>query len=282
LKIWDLVDDFSNEQLKNKSKATVDAYMSDLKKFREYFDKDFEEINEDRIQEYKTFLLSKLKAKTVNRKLVSIRKFIEFLNKSASITSKFDVTIKLIKIQRQEYLSEMLNLNDFERLVRAAECANDKRAVAIFYTLFYTGLRVSEMLTLSINDLNKKSVEVLGKGSKYRELKILEKLKKHLKVYIDERKHKENSKIFLNRKNNSIMGRQTIHNIIKHYAGKSKIKKTKAHAHNFRHLFALRCLEEGFSIDEIADLLGHTDINTTRIYIKKTKKELYEKMEEKL
>jgi integrase/recombinase XerD len=276
-KSWDYLEKFKNENLKSKSENTVSAYISDLKKLSEYFNKDFEEVTEEDIQKYINDLLNlKIKIKTINRKLVTIRKFIEFLNRNEF---NIQIQIKLIKVQEYEYLQEVLEYKDFERLVRAAENAKDNRAVAIFYCLYYTGLRISEMLNLNVSDLNDEIINIKGKGSKYRKLSIRDKLREYLKEYISERKHQETDKLFINKIQNTPMTRQTVHNIIKWYAGKSKIKKKTAHAHNFRHLFALRLIESGAPIQDVQILLGHTNINTTTIYTKKTQKEIFNRLD---
>jgi integrase/recombinase XerD len=269
--MWSYLDDFKNETLKSRSKLSVNAYISDLK---EFLDEDFDTMTTEKISEYQNNLLTKgLKAKTVNRKLLSLRKYIKFVNICNEVT-KIDVDIKLFKVQRKQNLKNLLAYHDFERLVRAAE--NDKRALAIFHALYYTGVRVSELLTFSVDIIDKNSVEVLGKGNKYRSVYFSEKLVKYIRDYIDERKHKLNSKLFINKNNDNPMDRQAIHKIIKFYAGESKINKRKAHAHNFRHLFATNMLKEKVSIEQLADILGHTDINITRIYLDFTENEIRE------
>lgn len=272
-RIWDYIKDFETVNLKSRSPKTVEAYLYDLKKFREYLKNDFETVTSDTIKEYQKYLLETgIKAKTINRKLLSIRKFIEFINIRTS--NDLQIDIKLLKVHKKYVLENLLTFNEFERLVRAAK--DSKRTLAIFYALYYTGVRISELLTLKIDIVDKDSVEVLGKGNKYRDIYINDKLIKYLREYIRERKHKPGSKLFINKNNDKTMSRQVVHNVIKTYAGKCKIKKSKAHAHNFRHLFAIRLLEEGVPIEQIADMLGHTDINITRIYLNRTKNELVE------
>jgi integrase/recombinase XerD len=149
--------------------------------------------------------------------------------------------------------------------------AGDKRAVAIFYTLFLTGARVSEMLQLEPKDVQERMTVVKGKGSKYRDLFLPKKAQTYLEDYLTERVQKGEG-LFSGRE--GTITRQTVHQIIKKYAGLARVKLSRAHAHNFRHLYGMYLGEEGLSIDEIADLLGHSNINITRIYTRKTKKEL--------
>jgi integrase/recombinase XerD len=112
------------------------------------------------------------------------------------------------------------------------------------------------------------------KGEKYRDILIPERLVEYLNLYIKERKHKLTDYLFLNELRNTPMSRQSVHNVIKLYSGLSKVKLSSTHAHNFRHLYCLRLAEEGLTIDEIADLAGHANIKTTRIYTRKIKQDL--------
>jgi len=272
---WEYLEEFKVNTMQNKSIKTVEAYLYDLKLFSKYLKNDILDIKQIDIENYKNYLLTngRLKAKTVNRKLISIKRFIDFLNKNKN--TKIEIEFKFLKIQRQTFLNEILELSDFNRLVNQAESINDKRAIAIFYTLYYTGLRVSELLTLTTKIVDKQVIEVTGKGDKIRQVLLNSKINEHIKNYINERGHENNSYIFINRTNNNPMNRQSVHRLIKKYAGKSKVKLDKAHAHSFRHLNALRLLEEGATLEEVADLLGHNDLNTTRIYTKKTKEGLF-------
>ena len=274
-KAWDYLEDYRVEKARTKRRNTVDAYMSDLAQFRSFMGKNLEEVDKDELDRYVAQLLGKLmKARTVNRKLVSIRRFIDYLNSREDFQQKIFVEVPLIKIQKQDYLEEVLTRNDFERLIRISEREKDKRAVALFNTLYLTGVRVSELIQLKACDINRQTVTICGKGGKYRDIFISDKLRECLKDYATARKLKRDGYLFVNINNDKPMDRQAVHNIIKKYAGLGKVKLSRAHAHNFRHLFCFRLLEEGLTLDEVADLAGHTDINTTRIYTRKTKGEL--------
>lgn len=274
------LDEFKEYISKSRSSNTVKAYMYDLKNFLELYQEDISNLSESHIERYKATLFSalNLEAKTINRRLVSIKRFIEFINKTES-NININIDIKLIKIQQYPYLEDPLKYSEFERLTRAAEKENDKRALAIFYCLYLTGVRVSEMLTLNVSDIEKNEVEIKGKGEKHRKISIRPKLKEYLKDYTRDRKHKEDQKLFINKTKDTPMSRTTVHYIIKYYAGKSKIKKSKAHAHNFRHLFAVQLVNSKVPIDEIQMLLGHTNINTTTIYTKKPTHEVFSQID---
>ncbi|SHK46395.1 tyrosine-type recombinase/integrase [Tepidibacter formicigenes] len=277
MKIKDFLEDYINEMREEKSKHTVSYYITDIKQFDRFIKfKDIEEIKNIDIEEYKSNLLCEksLKPKTINRKLLSFKKYLEWINENEKIDLIKILKIKLIKIQRQDYLEEMLEISDFERLVRMAEREKDTRAIAIFNTLYLTGMRVSELLQLKVSDITNDYITIIGKGEKSRDIFVIDELKEYLKDYIRDRKPPIGGFLFINQNNNNVMSRQSVDDLIKKYAGIAKVKLTKAHAHNFRHLAGLRMIEEGLTIDEVADVLGHGNINTTRIYTRKTKKEL--------
>ena len=228
------------------SEKTIESYICDIKQFIIYFYKnipfdDIGMITKVELRKYTAHLKNvrngngePLVIQTINRKLVSINQFIEFLNDKLNM--KIAVRTKQLKISSQNFIDDMLDMNDVRRIIRAADKENDIRAKTIFYTLLLTGARVSEMLQIKITDIEKNTVNVKGKGSKYRDLLIPKKLLDQWKVY---EKARLTSTDFLFSGERGAINRQTIHNTIKHYTGKARgIDKSIAHAHSFRHLYA--------------------------------------------
>lgn len=277
-KAIDFLNDFEKNELEHKSKNTVSAYISDIKQFNNYLvniDIELDDItNEDTkayIEHISTTANIKtgkiLKAKSINRKIVSVKRFVDYLNNHADYENKIFVELRCIRVQEQYYLEDLLEFGEYNRMLNRALSENDYRAYMIFNTLYYTGARVSEFLQIKPIHIKKDNLTVRGKKDKIREIILSDAIVELLNEYIKKNDIAVDQPIFK-------MTRQTVHDIIKEYAGKCRIKLTKAHAHNFRHLCAIRLLESGATIEEVADFLGHTNINTTRIYIKKTKKEL--------
>jgi integrase/recombinase XerD len=274
--------DFQMFQEKIKSSHTVLAYVSDVKQFLSFLGKNLDQADADDIERFKDYLLNKrrLKPKSINRKLVSIRQYLKYII-SLSLDIKININvdeecsdIKLIKIQNQEYLDELLTMGDLERILGAAEKDGDVRAIAVINGMYLTGARVSELLQLKVYDVNKDEISIMGKGIKYRILFPPERLKKYFNDYLQVRNSDKTDLLFVNTTNGKPMDRQSVHNIIKKYAGKGKVKLSRAHAHNLRHMYGYMLNDMGLSLGEIADLLGHQNINTTRIYTRKTKSEL--------
>lgn len=254
----------------DKSENTISGYLSDLKQLSAFLGKDAAEITNGEVQDFKEDLkLKGMKMKTINRKLVSAKQFIDFLNTQCD--KAIIVSIKQEKQQRQDYLEDMLDKRDFEKLVNASLVNNDMRAKAIFYTLYHTGARVSEMLQIKKEDIALEYIWVKGKGNKHRQLFISSRVRT---AWIDYLKYRKDNSTFLFTGQRGAINRQTVHNDIKKYAELAIVDKHKAHAHSFRHMFCKSMIDKGMSIDTVADLAGHSDINTTRVYTRKTKPEL--------
>ncbi|EDS77893.1 putative integrase/recombinase [Clostridium botulinum C str. Eklund] len=251
-----------------KSSKTIDSYIRDINQFNEYIKskkKKINKINNSDIDEYKNYLIYDrgLKIKTINRKLVSINQFFKFNN--------IAVDIRQEKVQMQNFLDDILSNKDVQALVNATYKKDDLRARTIIYTLYYTGMRVSEMLQLTIYDTKKQSITILGKGAKHREVFIPNKLKDIWEAYMNVRIRKGTA-LFTGKR--GPINRKTVDSLIKEYAALAGVSKSKAHAHNFRHLYCKNLADKGIDISTIADIAGHQNINTTRIYTRKTKEEL--------
>jgi integrase/recombinase XerD len=130
---------------------------------------------------------------------------------------------------------------------------------------------VSEILQLTIHDVESKNIVIVGKGNKRREVFIPDVLRDIWKEYLTHR-NKKSSKLFTGQR--GAINRHTVHKIIKRYAKFTNIDLSKAHAHVLRHMYGKNLADREVSIDTIADLLGHSNINITRIYTRKTKQEL--------
>lgn len=261
-----------------KSKATIDSYTIDIQGFFGYIKKDIKKIKKTDVTAFKEYLRQrKLKTSSINRKLVGVKQFIEFVN------DKYDLAIsarvKQEKVQKQYSLKdeELMTQRDFERLIKAVEDAGDIRTKALFEAMAFTGMRVSECLQLRIDHVQEGLAvieDIKGKGSKYRDIYISDILMHSLNEYLKVRKipfastkdtYKE---LFLGER--GPLTRQAVHQLMKKYAKNAGIEETKAHVHNLRHLFGLNLAADGMPIEEIAQLMGHTDINTTKIYLTKT------------
>ncbi len=261
---------FTNYLLENeKSSKTISSYTRDIKEFLLYLkniDKPIHSIDNYDTKNYRELLLSKgLNPKTVNRKLVAIKQYLVF--------NQVAITIRQVKVQEQNFLDNVITTEEVKKLFQVMYDNNDMRAVALISTLFYTGMRISEALQLTIDDVDKDSVNIIGKGNKHRDVFIPEKLKIIWQEYLQVRNKKKSTyKLFTGQK--GAINRHTAYAMIKKYATLSKVNPDKVFCHNLRHLYVKSLIDKGVDITSVADIVGHQNINTTRIYARKSKKEL--------
>ncbi|WP_327443932.1 tyrosine-type recombinase/integrase [Clostridium tarantellae] len=272
------IKDFLNKELeKGLNKKTVNKYASDLKQFCNFIkfkeDIDIKNLDHSVIQKNLNMYISYLekqnyKPSTINGKIIIINKYFKFL--------EIDCYGKCVKIQKKIYIDNVITEGEYKRLLD--QCRNNYRDKAIIMTLANTGLRVSELLSLKIDDVKKINVFVKGKGGKYREVFLSNQLKNILKEYIKEyRLNTDNTLLFTGYR--GPLKRQAINQMLSKYAKKGHISKNKAHPHSLRHLFGKRLAESGVSLDLIQTYLGHENISTTAIYTKRTKEELERTLE---
>lgn len=257
-----------------KSKGTIEGYLADAREFVKFVKKDVCKIQKDDTKEFKEYLKSrKLAISTINRRLVGVKQFLDFLNDRFELG--VNAKIKQEKVQQQYALKddEILTEEDYQKLISSTEQAGDIRAKALFATMYYSGMRISETLQLRVDHVknNQKIIEdIKGKGGKYRDIYISDKLLDTLHEYLKVRKQPYSSntkRLFVGER--GPMTRQTADSLIKKYATLTGIPRRKAHVHNLRHLFGLRLAEKGVPIQDIAKFMGHTSIEVTKIYLEK-------------
>lgn len=251
------------------SKATISKYISDVQQLIDYADG--KEINKDLTIEYKDHLKNDLEreSSTINSKIISINKYLKF-------TGNDEATLKNIRVQTRE-LDNVLTQNDYDRMLRRADKKGTDRDVLMLEALYRTGVRVSELQFFTVEALKQGYILADNKG-KIRKVPISSTLDKQARRYVKDHDIKSGS-IILN-KYGDPLSRNYIFKRIKWLAGQARIKKAKAYPHSIRHLFAKQWLERnGDRVTQLADILGHDSLDTTRIYTKQTIEEARETME---
>ncbi|MBI1911471.1 MAG: site-specific tyrosine recombinase XerD [Deltaproteobacteria bacterium] len=261
---------------KGLSLNTNDSYKRDLRKFSAYLrNKNTSIINatsEDITGYLKAQRDSGLAVRSYSRALIAFRGFYKYFAKKGRIKESPCANIDLPKMQRR--LPEFLNYEEVDKLLSAPDL--DKRLglrdKAMLETLYATGMRVSELITLKLNGLNLQGgfVIAFGKGSKERLVPIGESAMYWLKRYMEESrpsfiKARENKFLFLTVLG-SRMTRQNFWVIIKQNAMKAEIDRDKIKPHIIRHSFATHLLERGADLRMVQAMLGHADISSTQIY----------------
>lgn len=261
---------------KGLSLNTNDSYKRDLRKFFAYLhNKNTSIINatpEDITGYLKAQRDSGLAVRSYSRALIAFRGFYKYFAKKGTIKESPCANIDIPKMQRR--LPEFLNYEEVDKLLSAPDL--DKRLglrdKAMLETLYATGMRVSELITLKLNGLNLQGgfVIAFGKGSKERLVPIGESAMYWLKRYMEESrpsfiKGRENKFLFLTVLG-SRMTRQNFWVIIKQNAMKAAIDCNKIKPHIIRHSFATHLLERGADLRIVQAMLGHADISSTQIY----------------
>lgn len=237
-----------------KSNETITKYLRDVSAFLRWIGN--REITKSVVLSYKTEILGKYAPKSVNSMLASLNVFLKFIK-------KFDCTVKSIKLQRQMFSDKELTKAEYERLLIAAEKKKNKRLYYLMQSICSTGIRVSEHKYITAEAVEKGSVRINLKG-KMRVVILPKTLCKMLKKYIKEENIKSGS-VFIT-KNGKPLDRSNIWNDMKKLCESAGVDKEKVFPHNLRHLFARTYYSLQKDISRLADILGHTSINTTRIY----------------
>jgi len=258
---------------------TVKAYRIDLTQFATHLKQEAEPLAKRCISHYIQTLHQKYKAKTVKRKIACLRAFVNYLE----FDEQIDVNpISKIKLNFREpvILPKALPLATINKLIKAAyrslensqsefQYGINLRNVAIFELLFATGVRVSELCSIKLNEIDLKNgaVKVWGKGARERIVFIsnqetLDALRKYKAAFLCEIEN--TGWFFINRFGNKLT-EQSVRNVIKSYAKSAKIAEHIT-PHMLRHSFATLMLEEDVDIRYIQSILGHSSISTTQIY----------------
>jgi len=266
-----VVDDFA-AYLKNeeKSENTIQKYIHDIQDFMHFMN--YLEITKGMVIAYKNKLISENYAiRSINSMLAALNSLFTFLNWE-------DFKVKSIKLQQQVYCSEEKELTkaEYVRLVETAKRKGNERLNLILQTICGTGIRVSELPYITVEAVNCGEAVVSLKG-KARTVFIVRELRRKLLCYAKEREI-ETGPIFITR-NGTPMCRTNIWREMKNLCEQAEVNPDKVFPHNLRHLFARTFYGIEKDIAKLADILGHSSINTTRIYVITTGFEHRKRME---
>ena len=250
--------------------ATIDKYSRDVKDFFIWL-KD-REISRERIAEWKQHL------RRVGRKPVTINGKLSALNKFLSFLGRNDCRIKYLKIQRRLFRSteKQLSKQEYIRLMETAHSLGRERLALLMETICATGIRVSEVKYITAEAIRAGRTEIALKG-KIRTILLPGKLCRKLKKYAGKRKI-VSGEVFLTR-NGKGLSRRQIWAEMKSLCEKAGVAPSKVFPHNLRHLFARTFYRVCRDVAKLADVLGHSSIETTRLYLISTEAEHVRQME---
>ena len=258
------------------SNNTLSSYKRDLSNFFGYIKKRrIVSIDKVTRQMITSFMLSEkdrgLSANSISREVACLKSFFKFLVRENKIKDNITSVIESPKLWKK--LPSALDLSEVEKLLKAPNIREPMgvRDKAMLELIYATGMRVSELINLKMDDLNMGVgfIKCLGKGQKERVVPFGSKAREWLVRYLDKGrasflKKKVSNFLFLTRLSRP-MSRQMFWKIIKKYAVKARIKKDIM-PHSLRHSFATHILERGADLRVVQEMLGHSDISTTQIY----------------
>lgn len=265
------------EYRKELDKKTLKAYRIDLRQYFEFVGCD--EVNKEQIEEYITELHKNYKQKTVKRKIATIKAFYNFLEEKEIISDNPFRKIK-VKFKEMVILPRIIPRDEIEKLLNYVyRCVDAKdvltykyrlRDAAVIEVFFATGARVYEISNIKKEciDLNSGIIRFLGKGNKERYVQIsdISVLKLLRKYYVENEKEiRKSGYFFVNQRGNRFT-EQSIRIMMKKYTKMAGINRNIT-PHMFRHSFATYLIEEGVDISCVQQILGHSSIRTTQIYI---------------
>ena len=268
----DLIEKFKHYLIdEEKASATLEKYMRDIRAFSQWTLGC--ELDKRKTLDYKEYLIGKLAPASVNSVLSSINCFFEFNN-------WYDLRVKMLKIQKQIFAQKdkELSKTEYERLLNAAKANSNERLYLLMQTICSSGIRVSELQYVTVEAIKIKKATINCKG-KMRVVILPNDLCRLLVEYAKNQKITSGS-VFVTRTGKPL-DRSTIWKMMKSLCESAGVSKNKVFPHNLRHLFARTFYTLQKDIVRLADILGHSSVNTTRIYTMETG-EIHRKLIQKL
>lgn len=260
---------------KHSSANTLSSYLRDVSQFRRYLldsaSRNLEEAGQSNIENYLMWMTGKGKsASTVTRALAALKNFYGFMQGEGFVLSNPAKNVVPVKAERK--LPQILSGKEVELFLEQPQCTDLKgyRDHAMLELLYATGIRVTELISLNVNDLNLGAgfVRCIGKD-KERVIPLYPAAVRALSDYLENIRPQMVGRatepaLFVNMSGDR-MSRQGFWKIIKYYQEKAQIKK-EITPHTLRHSFAAHLLENGADLRSIQEMLGHADISSTQIY----------------
>lgn len=239
-----------------RSENTVEKYLRDVRAFAVY--SNGKKLTKSDVLDYKRLLCESYAPRSVNSMISSLNAFFSFMG-------RHDLKVRTIKIQRQIFADQCREFTktEYARMLSAAKKSGNSRMYYLMQLIGSTGIRVSEIRYITCDAVNRGQATINCKG-KIRKIFLTHQLCKMLKAYIRKR-HIKNGPVFVSRSGQPL-NRSNIWKMLKALCSLANVAKEKVFPHNFRHLFARTYYSVQKDIVRLADILGHSSINTTRIY----------------
>lgn len=243
-----------------RSESTIKSYQRELMSLQLYLDE--RPITKDILLAYKTMLTSQYSPSTCNVTISALNSYLKYIGRP-------DLMIKPLKIQRQIYepAEKELTRKEYDKLICAANINGQERLSLIMQTICSTGIRVSELQYVTVEAIKEGKTIATNKG-KSRIVFIPAPLQKLLKKYVIN-SNISSGPIFISRSGKPL-DRSNLWKDMKQLCSIAKVNPEKVYPHNLRHLFARTYYTQYKDLSRLSDILGHSNICTTRIYTKET------------
>lgn len=254
-----------------KAHATITKYINEVERLSEYLEHNA--LNKRALLEYRETLAENFSSRTVNTKLAAINGYLAFIGAD-------EYKVHLLKVQRKAFIAENRELSaaEYKRLVNAADASGNDRLSLVMQTICATGIRISELRYITTDAIEKHHTEIRLKG-KSRTVLIPNKLCKKLAEYAA-RQRIDTGAVFRT-KGGKPLDRANVCHDMKRLCDAAHVERSKVFPHNLRHLFARAFYSIEKNLSHLADVLGHSSIETTRIYVAASSRQ-YERMLDKM
>lgn len=249
------------------SENTIQIYVRQAKLLLQYLGK--RTATKKLLLEYKKHLLAQ------NRKITSTNLYIVAANSYLKYAGLKECTVKTERIQRQRCLENVISMEEYQEILSCARTSGREKYYHIIRVMVFTGIRVSEFSFLTVEVLPLGRFAVGNKG-KTRDVYLPDRLVSELTEYC--KAERITTGVIFKGYRGKAIHRASIYKMLIRLADMAGIEKKKAHPHSFRHLFALTYMKQYADLTELADLLGHSSLETTRIYTTTTVEEKRSKL----
>ncbi len=248
---------------REKAPATIQKYLREINNLRAYLEG--RDLTKQEMLAYRDTLRLRFQPQTVNGKLSAINAFLRYAA-SQGYTGSQDMCLKLLRVQRRAFVAESKELSEaeYKRLLSAAQAQGNERLYHVMLTICGTGIRVSELSAITVEAARKGCACVSLKG-KERVILLTKPLCKRLLKYAAN--HGITSGCIFHTRSGQPLDRSNICHDMKKLCRAAKVDPDKVFPHNFRHLFARTFYAIERNLAHLADVLGHSNIETTRLYV---------------
>ncbi len=242
------------------AESTIHAYLYGVEQFLTLYNS----VSYDNLKLYKCYLLEHYKPQTVNLRIRAMNCFLESLHMT-------DIRMTMVHIQQKSFLENVISQADYEYLKRCLLRDGNQLYYFIVRIMATTGMRVSELVQLRVEDVRRGYMDIYSKGNKSRRIYIPIRVRKDCLTWLSREKRRSGF-VFLNRFGDPVTP-AGIRGQMRRFESLYGLDAAVLHPHSFRHLFAKNFIETCGDLSMLSDILGHENIETTRIYLHRSPSE---------